>query len=57
MIEGFILLIELGLLLRLLWEIDRAERRPPNNSLGLFSYKENKLVEKKKSPKRSDFRA
>lgn len=57
MIEGFILLIELGLLLRLLWEIDRAERRPPNNSLGLFSYKENKPVEKKKSPKRSDFRA
>lgn len=57
MIDGLILLIELGLLLRLLWAVDRAERRPPSNSLGLFSYKENNPIDKKKSPKRSNFRA
>lgn len=57
MIDGLILLVELGLLLGLLWAIDRAERHPSNSSLGLFSYKKNQAAEKKKSLKRSDLRA
>ena len=57
MIDGLLLLMELGFLVHLLWSVDRAERPPTNNHLGLFSYKENQTVEKKKSPKRSNFRA
>lgn len=57
MIDGLILLIELGVLLGLLWAVERAERFPPNSSLGLFSYKKNQTVEKKKALKRSDLRA
>ena len=57
MIDGLILLIELGLLLRLLWTIDSEERRPTNSNLGFFSYKESQPLAKKKSPKRRNFRA
>lgn len=57
MIDGLILLIELGLLLRLLWTIDSEERHPTNSNLGFFSYKEDQPVAKKKSPKRRDSRA
>lgn len=57
MIDGLILLIELGLLLRLLWTIDSEERRPTNSNLGFFSYRESQPVAKKKSPRQGDFRA
>lgn len=57
MIDGLILLIELGLMLRLLWTIDSEERRPTNSNLGFFSYRESQPVAKKKSPKQGNFRA
>lgn len=57
MIDGLLLLMELGFLVHLLWSVDRAERPPTNNHLGLFSYKESQTLAKKKSPKRSNFRA
>lgn len=57
MIEGLILLIELGLLLLLLRTIFRAERKKSENDLGLFSYRSDKKIEKIKSGKRSGFHA
>lgn len=57
MIEGLILLIELGLLLLLLRTIFRAERKNSENDLGLFSYRSDKKIEKIKSRKRSGFHA
>lgn len=57
MIEGLILLIELGLLLLLLRTIFRAERKKSENDLGLFSYRSDKKIEKIKSRKRSGFHA
>lgn len=57
MIEGLILLIELGLLLLLLQTIFRAERKKSENDLGLFAYRSDKKIEKAKSRKRSGFHA
>lgn len=57
MIEGLILLTELGLFLLLLRTIFRAERKKSESDLGFFSYHSNKKVEEDKSKKRSSFRA
>lgn len=57
MIDGLILLIELGLFLLLLWSIYRAERNKSEGDLGWFSYQNDKKPEKEKSKRRKDRRA